>query len=35
VNVRDAVDRIRRLDDVRGEPVVLRALGSGEGANGR
>jgi homoserine dehydrogenase len=35
VNVRAAVDRIRRLDDVRGEPVVLRALGSGEGANGR
>jgi homoserine dehydrogenase len=35
VNVRQAIDRIRKLADVRGEPVVLRALGSGQGANGR
>jgi homoserine dehydrogenase len=34
-NVRAAIDGMRRLADVRGEPVVLRALGSGQGANGR
>jgi homoserine dehydrogenase len=34
-NVRAAIDSMRRLADVRGEPVVLRALGSGQGADGR
>jgi homoserine dehydrogenase len=34
-NVHAAIDSMRRLADVRGEPVVLRALGSGQGANGR
>jgi hypothetical protein len=28
-----AVARIRALDDVRGEPVMLRVLGSGEGGD--
>jgi homoserine dehydrogenase len=29
-----AVARVAALDEVRGEPVVLRVLGSGEGGNG-
>jgi len=32
-SMRRAVTRIRALDDVRGEPVMLRVLGSGEGGD--
>jgi hypothetical protein len=30
-----ALERIRALDEVRGEPVMLRVLGSGEGGDAR
>jgi homoserine dehydrogenase len=30
-----ALDRVRALDEVRGEPVMLRVLGSGAGGDAR
>jgi homoserine dehydrogenase len=31
----EALDRVRALDEVRGEPVMLRVLGSGAGGDAR